>query len=180
MTTIDKLDIGARFRPAEEGQITLNGKVMGKSQVYRITKIYQTWPHTRVCVLRGAKTDSSNMFTLPPDAIVVTEREVHPTKKDIESAFGSPAKFGKLSGYKIKATTSTDLSKMPRMARNMLKILIASGKKEISPMEAVELLEPHRTFLRTSQDMDKLIRFQCMDAWKRYVERTYSRKIIRR
>lgn len=141
MRFLRTLSEGDKFRPAWNKQVSLNGRLMPREVVFRITKVYPQSPYTTIAV--EANGNRGGIFSLGPGTPVLLPKELNPTEEEVQKFL---SKRGRkiVVAYKLKWDGKTTLRWMVTpQAEAVLKLMFAMGKREYDRNELHKLLDKH-------------------------------------
>ncbi len=122
---------GELFRTAHPEQVSANGIVMSREELYVVDKVFNVEPFMRVCLL--VDSDDARPRTLYPDAPILKPSAPLPTREEVERDLVDSPKTKTVVGYRVRYDGKVDLSQLlNRVEMKMFGQIYLTGRREFS------------------------------------------------
>lgn len=132
------LNLGDKFRPASDKQMSLNNRKMGQDKVFRITRIYPQTPNIVVSVLDDSP--NKGIFSLGPGTPVLFPNEPNASEDEVREFLTPGRGKTRVTGYELLWDGKTEFhSSVPTYCQVFAKLMFAHGKEYYTASELGKL-----------------------------------------
>lgn len=137
------LNLGDKFRPASDKQMSLNNRKMGQDKVFRITRIYPQTPNIVVSVLDDSP--NNGIFSLGPGTPVLFPNEPNASEDDVREFLTPGRGRQKVVGFELLWDGKAEFHcSVPTYCQVFAKLMFAHGKKSYTSKELGRLWVDNR------------------------------------